>query len=161
MRKDLQEKLFRQYPKIFPERLRRDSQTSCMYWGLTCGDGWYSIIENLCGQLQHNTDKNDFPQVVAAQVKEKFGGLRFYYDLEGGPDERLPKSIDIGGRRIMLPHRDSSYQNGVIRGMVAAHESMSYSTCESCGTTDPARGVRVSRTDWIRTRCQSCLDGGR
>lgn len=45
------------------------------------------------------------PQVVAAQVKEKFGTLRFYYD---GGDE-------------------------VIGGMVRLAESMSSVTCETCG----------------------------
>lgn len=45
------------------------------------------------------------PQVVATQVKEKFGGLRFYYS--GGDD--------------------------YIDGVVAMAESMSYRTCEECG----------------------------
>lgn len=45
------------------------------------------------------------PQVVALQVKEKFGGLRFYY--EGGDD--------------------------TISEYVAMAEAMSYITCEECG----------------------------
>ena len=44
-------------------------------------------------------------QVVATQVKEKFGGLRFYYN--GGDDHIL--------------------------GIVNMAESMSYRTCEECG----------------------------
>lgn len=44
-------------------------------------------------------------QVVATQVKEKLGGLRFYYD---GGDEH-------------------------IRGMISMAENMSYSICETCG----------------------------
>lgn len=47
-------------------------------------------------------------QVEAVQVKEKFGGLRFYYD---GGDE-------------------------LIAGMVSFAEHMSYSTCEYCGSTN-------------------------
>lgn len=49
------------------------------------------------------TDK--IPQVVVDQVKEKFGGLRFYYS---GGDE-------------------------YISGLVSMAESMSYATCEECG----------------------------
>lgn len=45
------------------------------------------------------------PQVIAVQVKEKFGGLRFYYT--GGDD--------------------------YINGMVRLAEIMSYRTCEKCG----------------------------
>lgn len=44
-------------------------------------------------------------QVVAMQIKEKFGGLRFYYN--GGDD--------------------------YIRGVVSMAEEMSYVTCETCG----------------------------
>lgn len=52
-------------------------------------------------------------QVVAVQVKEKFGGLRFYYD---------------GGDKY-------------INGLSAMAESMSYVTCETCGKPGkPSRG---------------------
>lgn len=49
--------------------------------------------------------RESVPQVVAEQVKEKFGGLRFYYR---GGDE-------------------------YISGLFAMAESMSYATCEECG----------------------------
>ena len=52
------------------------------------------------------------PQVVADQVKEKFGTLRFYYS--GGDD--------------------------YIRGMVSMAESMSGCTCEECGKPGGRRG---------------------
>ena len=62
-----------------------------MYWGCDWGDGWYNIIDTLCHQIQwhieHNLRKDEDPEAVnveAAQVKEKFGGLRFYYN--GGND---------------------------------------------------------------------------
>lgn len=50
------------------------------------------------------------PQVVAIQVKEKFGGLRFYFS--GGDD--------------------------YIDGIVDMAESMSYRTCEKCGAPGTA-----------------------
>lgn len=52
-------------------------------------------------------------QVVASQVKEKYGSLRFYY--YGGDDE--------------------------IRGMVDMSESISFVTCESCGNPGTQRGT--------------------
>lgn len=51
------------------------------------------------------TIKDPVPQVVAEQVKEKFGTLRFYY---------------VGG-------------DDYIRGMVSFAESLSGSMCEGCG----------------------------
>ena len=47
-------------------------------------EGWNWLIDKLCSQLQWDTDHNKYPQVVATQVKEKYGGLRFYV---GGANE--------------------------------------------------------------------------
>lgn len=62
------------------------------------------------------------PQVVALQVKEKYGGLRFYYT--GGDD--------------------------VIEGMVSLAETLSFRTCEICGSPGKPR-----RDGWVRTLCDS------
>lgn len=59
--------------------------------------------------IEDNFEKEEYEtisQVVATQVKEKFGGLRFYYD---GGDEKID-------------------------GMVWLAEHMSYHTCEECGS---------------------------
>jgi len=65
-------------------------------------------------------------QVVAAQVKEKFGGLRFYY--EGGDD--------------------------VVKGMVCMAEAMAYRTCEDCGVMNEV--VNQNSDGWIKTTCPAC-----
>lgn len=57
-------------------------------------------------------------QVIAVQVKEKFGGLRFYY--MGGDD--------------------------YIRGLENMAESMSYRTCEECGAPGTSTGGGWIRT---------------
>ncbi len=111
---------------------------SCMHWGLTVGDGWFTLIDNLCGNIQlyidsHNKSvdagsqwaakKGKIPQVVALQVKEKFSGLRFYYS---GGDER-------------------------IQGMMDSAESFSYSICEICGSTNETVGR--NKKGWSKTTC--------
>lgn len=76
--KDLIEK----YPKIF----KTDNQyTSFAQFGFECGDGWYNILDTLCNHIQTHIDNSlklgiTIEQVQISQVKEKFGGLRFYYD---------------------------------------------------------------------------------
>jgi hypothetical protein len=90
---------------------------TAMCWGFECGDGWFNIINQLCSNIQHRIDwKNKkeevVPQVVAAQVKEKFGTLRFYYD--GGDD--------------------------YIHGLTSMAEAMSGVTCETCGKPGKFRG---------------------
>jgi hypothetical protein len=107
MQKELESQLVKKYPKIF-EMVGSSPQESCMAWGLAVGDGWYWLIDNLCSHLQGIIDNNeDVQQVVAAQVKEKFGGLRFY--INSGSDEQY--------------------------GAIGLAEHMSYSICEDCGTT--------------------------
>lgn len=77
MKQELDEKLVKTFPKIFRDRYASVNDT-CMAWGFTCDDGWYWLIYNLCDALQWDIDHNRRPQVVASQVKEKFGTLRFY-----------------------------------------------------------------------------------
>jgi hypothetical protein len=109
MKKELQEKLVEKYPKIFSE-VGETPQKSCMAWGICIGDGWYMLVDNLCNFLQSTIDlnKDTYPQVVAAQVKEKFGGLRFY--VNSANDEQY--------------------------GAISFAEHLSYSICENCGSTE-------------------------
>lgn len=114
MRQELDEKLCKDYPKIFANR-NGDMTTTAMCWGFDCSDGWYPLINLLCSEIQHHLDKNakeGTPQFVASQVKEKFGGLRFYGD--GGDDK--------------------------IHNFIWFAESMSTITCEICGAPGKRRG---------------------
>ena len=84
MRNELEKKLIEKFPKIFRD-VGLTPQESCMAFGCECDDGWFDLLNELCTEIQVYLDKNkNCKQVVAAQVKEKFGGLRFYYD---GGDE--------------------------------------------------------------------------
>lgn len=134
--------LCKKYPKIFVQR-NLSPQESCMHWGLATGNGWFSLLDTLCRQIQHYIDnpnwvpKNDgsgqyekppegttrCPQFVALQVKEKFSGLRFYYS---GGDE-------------------------YIRGLVDCAEELSYTICEECGSMDNTVGR--NKRGWIHTSC--------
>lgn len=104
-----EQRLKEKYPKMF----------SRPYGGVAVGAGWWPIIESLCANIQHYADwqnKNHekhpvVPQVVVSQIKEKFGGLRFYYD--GGDDE--------------------------ISGMVRMAESWADHSCEECGAPGKSR----------------------
>jgi hypothetical protein len=115
MKQELDNQLCEKYPKIFADRHKPMTET-CMCWGFECGDGWYNILDQLCNNIQHyidwkNRKEEIVPQVVAEQVKEKFGTLRFYY--RGGDD--------------------------YIEGMVRMADSMSSILCENCGATGKQR----------------------
>ena len=134
MKPELEKQLFEKYPKIFKQKDSSPMET-CMCWGIECGDGWYDLINCLCFHLQFNTDHNKYPQVEAVQVKEKFGTLRFYYNILSNSDDKYFER-----------------HCGSIDGMVSIIEFLSLKTCERCGSIN-----NVSQTEgWIQTLCEEC-----
>jgi hypothetical protein len=132
MNEKLQDDLVKTYPKIF-KNVGGDETKTCMAHGIQCNDGWYDLLDSLCYRISMycmtentryipETDKYEFVlendpaymQVVAAQVKEKMGELRFYAD---------------GG-------------DATIQGMIQMAEQMSKRICELCGS--PAKTSRDS-----------------
>jgi len=57
------------YPKIF-ENIHRAN------YGFP--EAWTNLVDNLCLEIQLYCNTHDCDQVQCVQVKEKFGGLRFY-----------------------------------------------------------------------------------
>lgn len=78
-----------------------------VYCGISYGPGWDALIRGLCAEL---TAK--YPEVRCAQIKEKFGGLRFYV----GPS---CKEADA---------------------LISAAEAESFKICEQCGAPGKPRG---------------------
>lgn len=133
MKKELQNKLFEKYPVIFRQR-ELDKTVTAMCWGISCGDGWYDLIDTLCENIQNrianvNRNKPEEEHLVceAVQVKEKFGGLCFY---TYGSDD-------------------------YIDGLVSMAESMSYHICTEC--SKPSEKQDNNR-GWIYTLCESCKE---
>jgi hypothetical protein len=165
MRKNLDEALCAKYPLIFKDR-NENMRHTAMCWGFECGDGWYNIIDILCGKLTSDyrnaksryefiKDKVGQPKwsgskelitqeqideakvrldeealrvPVASQVKEKFGGLRFY--VQAATDKHY--------------------------NYISFAESMSYRTCEECGAPG-----KTYTDGWHRTMCDihAAMDG--
>ncbi len=124
---DFAKKMETKYPEMFSQP----------YGGFAVGAGWWPIIEALCRQIdsytkwRNNTRKSllkdnphnypipeEVPQVVVEQIKEKFGGLRFYYQ---GGDE-------------------------FIRGLETMAELWAGHTCEECGKPGERRSGGWIRT---------------
>ena len=76
MKPELTQKLYDKYPSLF--RGKDESvMTNLMPFGLECGDGWYSIVDQTCAHLLQLADyEGNYPKFM--QIKEKFGGLRMY-----------------------------------------------------------------------------------
>jgi hypothetical protein len=144
-----------------------------MCWGLEVGDGWYELIDILCEALTYtfitsvevdeedgkrlgiepsiwkDEDKGRYffkvepPQVVADQVKEKFGTLRFYYHLEYSKDNKFLAGTKKYPELETINKRYSDY----IDGIVHFAEIASGRTCEVTG----AEGNMYVRGGWYKT----------
>tara|TARA_B100000287_G_C20477754_1_gene719885 strand:+ start:63 stop:464 length:402 start_codon:yes stop_codon:yes gene_type:complete len=130
MKKELQNKLFEKYPKIFRQKDLSPQETA-MCRGITCGDGWYTLIDTMCGNIQNhveyvNRSKPEEEYIVceATQVKEKWGGLRFY--VQGSDD--------------------------FIDGVIKLAESMSCRICTECGN----QSILQKKRGWVYTLCDNC-----
>lgn len=104
--------------KTFPDLVSRD-----FYFEIE--DGWYQLVYDLFTNIQsHCTATGE--KVKMLQVKEKFGGLRVYYNHEGSEN-------------------DSNIFN-----LVMEAQNKSYSTCEITG----GAGHLHKRGLWVKTLCK-------
>lgn len=115
--------LYEEYPEL----------TAGKFGGFAVGDGWFDIINHLCMMIDnhvssHNASEQYWPASnspfvkmeypVIQQVKEKFGGLRFY--MRGGDE--------------------------TIHAYARFAESMSVNICEECGAPGTRRNTGWIRT---------------
>lgn len=128
MEKALEKKLKEKYPEILSE-MWGDPKKTCMAWGIECDDGWFSILDEMLSQLDFAAKKfttaGEKTAVRAAQIKEKFGTLSFYYDLESSSEQI----------------------RGIVRSIVSAGERASASVCEVTGKP----GTMCVRGGWMKT----------
>lgn len=84
MKRDLSENIVKQCPLIYRGR-GHGVRKNLMCFGFDCESGWYELILNLSIELERLTralkddegvELDGLPIVI--QVKEKYGGLRFY-----------------------------------------------------------------------------------
>ena len=96
MNLEKEQEIYTRFSNIFKNK---DHTSSCMIYGLDIGDGWTDLFVNMLEEIEayeatdhvkHKIENEIYHKVVAAQVKEKFGGLRFYYD---GGDENIAEIV--------------------------------------------------------------------
>lgn len=107
---------------------------------IECGDGWFDLIYTLSADIMHLCHKNNVekyphlgecPRVV--QVKEKFGGLRYY--IVNVKDAEIAAEIDQ---------------------LIGVACERSFKICEQCGESACQDWTRVTKSSWQRTLCVPC-----
>lgn len=115
-----EQELIAKYPGIFRNLSHGDFE---------CRSGWNEIIDRLCQSI---CDAGLGGKVIAGQVKEKFGGLRFYYEGSSMLTEGEFKSL---------------------WSMLESAERESLVTCEGCGSRE---SVHANYIGYMRTLCPEC-----
>lgn len=88
--------------------------------------GWIALVDNLTEKI-HSLDT----KVQIMQIKEKFGGLRYY---------------------IYFPDYEDSEENQHIYSLIDEAEKESHKICQECGSND----AKTSGRHWLRTLCTNC-----
>ena len=118
MKSSLENQILWRCPLIFRGRHKGPKQNQ-MCFGFACGDGWFLILFHLSVSIEALARKlkdDGIPEEqlpCVSQVKEKFGGLRFYVDNLYGD---MGKFIDTA-------------------------ELLSVKTCHVCGGTGKRQNV--------------------
>ena len=103
--------LVEKYPRLYRGKDLPITQ-NLLPFGIETGDGWFDIIDQLSAEITR-LDEESITDTLAVQVKEKYGGLRFY--ISGG-DSRVDEAIEYA-------------------------ENKSLETCEVCGEPGRERGT--------------------
>jgi len=160
MDKKLELELVKKYPSLYQD-YNGNMKYTCMCWGFSCGNGWFNIIDNLSKQITDLEKKYNI-KVIADQVKEKFGGLRFYYHTYDKPTQKKRNHWfqNLMYKRKLakqywkiIEFRKKFWKNPVekVSYFVDKAEILSYETCELCSKPGSAKNE-----GWVYTLCDDC-----
>jgi hypothetical protein len=128
MNLELEHMLVEKYPKILQD-YRKSPKETCMAFGIETSDGWYNLLDKCMQKLQYLCDicskDGREVQVVALQIKEKFGTLRFYTSMPGA----------------------NEIETNILEDIISEAENQSSYTCEETGND----GTICKKGGWVKT----------
>lgn len=105
------------YPLLYSDK-DKSMQVTAMCWGLEVGEGWLPMIDEMSAKIEAEIQQwiKDNPGAEfhprASQVKEKYGGLRFY----------------------MMTSTDKMEE------IISEYEALSETICDECGKPGEIKG---------------------
>jgi hypothetical protein len=180
MDKKLQNQLFKKYPKIFRQH-KLSFRESCMGFGIETGNGWYELIDTLCGWIQFHID-NNYIHVYPWYKKILRGPIVWFHNccyaiiewnMKGDSLDHptlkktnqliswvhMPKLLPIPQvEACQVKEKFGSLRfyiyggDDEIRGAISFAQSFSAKICERCGQP----GTLHVRGGWFATLCGKC-----
>lgn len=169
MKQELQQKLYKKYPKLFAQS-NWSIRDSCMPWGIECGSGWYHILDKMCSLIQHDIDSKRntranslrYNRALQKAIDGNTKYLEYHYGRFYKDPEELNKRIsgDIQRKSFYSTEEKvyqvqfsqikekygtlrvyTNYANDFAEGVIDMACSMSSITCEQCGMPGKMRGA--------------------
>lgn len=122
MKDELEKQLKEKHPIVL-RRMNVPGREPISMFGIECGDGWYDLIDETCSWIEEIIKKlpqeeieemrqywgegGELPSIedilpAAVQIKEKFGGLRFYMSWQTeAMDEIIRQAEGVAERTCM------------------------------------------------------------
>lgn len=120
------------------------------YYMISIDPGWFEPIEEACRRIDALLTTKERALFRWRQIKEKFGGLRMYWNEGGfymdfiGPDSLTHIVVEPERPRLSEQTRER------IAGVVAEAAKQASMRCQTCG--EPGT-LRQRRSGWLVTAC--------
>lgn len=157
MSPELDKKLCETYPLLFKDR-HADMRTTALRWGFEVGDGWYALIDSLCGLIYWPYE----------QARQDYHALRELEGGEGCDGAEVVSAVDVERARLAMNEAAEAVPiavqvkekygtlrfylhggNAAVSHYVEFAEYFSSRICEECGAPGDLRKDR----GWLRTLC--------
>lgn len=163
MRKELDEKLCKDYPELYKDR-HASMRTTCMCWGFDVGDGWFPLINllslflsakvvDLKHRISHCKEMMSSKEPLEGWYKE-----HYVQDTVDKLESELAAEIPKVPSASQVKEKFGTlrfYTNGateVQNAYIDFAEAMSGHICEGCGSTKDVFKTK----GWIKTTCKAC-----
>lgn len=131
------QELCRLFPELFKHR-HNDDTDSQLIRGFSIGEGWFSVVVDLCKKLEVMASLSGF-DITAKSVYQHMGKLRFVYNINDLTVDKRPAEINQ-----MIKY--------IIADLVWKAEMRSGRICEICGQP----GTLEEINEWWSCRCDGC-----
>lgn len=154
MSPELDEQLCKKYPLLYSDR-NVSMQHTCMCWGFCCGDGWFSIIDELSAKLEVLIQNyvNEIGDSIVCRwcgaTKDKCGTPQpNKYAPEGvytchspdGFEPNFPRAVQVkekfGTLRFYMTSGSPEMYDEIRKA-----EELALTTCETCGQPAKPKGM--------------------